>query len=110
MGRLGRKPRRLPAEDQGRNLDARHLPNHDSPPSKMSFFRLATQSLSRSTFAAARTPSRYIPRARYSAFAGLSKDKIQSRVFDVLKGFEKVDKSKVWHSGFALLPLLTFGV
>ncbi len=85
----------LPAAAQRRNLDARHCPNHNSSLSEMSFFRLATQSLSRSTLAAARTPSHFIPRARYSASAGLSKDAIQARVFDVLKGFEKVDKTKV---------------
>lgn len=84
------------AEDHARNLEARHFTEPQQyPPKKMSFFRLATQSLSRSTFTAARTPSRYVPRARYSTPAGLSKDTIQARVFDVLKGFEKVDKSKV---------------
>jgi NADH dehydrogenase (ubiquinone) 1 alpha/beta subcomplex 1 len=36
-----------------------------------------------------------IPRAAFSAVAGLSRDVIQSRVFEVLKGFEKVDPAKV---------------
>lgn len=31
----------------------------------------------------------------YSAAGGLSKEAIQTRVLDVLKGFEKVDQSKV---------------
>lgn len=61
----------------------------------MSFFRLATRSLPRATFTPARFPSLYAPRARYSAAAGLSRDSIQSRVLDVLKGFEKVDQAKV---------------
>ncbi|KXN89947.1 Acyl carrier protein 2, mitochondrial [Leucoagaricus sp. SymC.cos] len=61
----------------------------------MSFFRLATRSLSRSTFASTRLPSHYLPRARYSAAAGLEKSDIQRRVLDVLKGFEKVNQSKL---------------
>ncbi|KAJ3568794.1 hypothetical protein NP233_g5477 [Leucocoprinus birnbaumii] len=64
----------------------------------MSFFRLATRSLSRSTFASARTPSRFVPivpRARYSAAASLQKSDIQSRVLDVLKGFEKVNQTNL---------------
>ncbi|KAF5356014.1 hypothetical protein D9756_003836 [Leucocoprinus leucothites] len=64
----------------------------------MSFFRLATRSLSRSTFASSRIPSRYVPRARYSASAGLQQNDIQARVFDVLKGFEKVNQSKLARS------------
>ncbi|KAF9452691.1 hypothetical protein P691DRAFT_783621 [Macrolepiota fuliginosa MF-IS2] len=61
----------------------------------MSFFRLATRSLSRSTLASTRVPSRHIPIARYSASAGLSRETIRARVFDVLKGFEKVNQSKL---------------
>ncbi|KIJ68357.1 hypothetical protein HYDPIDRAFT_73395, partial [Hydnomerulius pinastri MD-312] len=34
-------------------------------------------------------------RANFSAAAGLSKDDIQSRVLQVLKGFEKVDPTKL---------------
>ncbi|KAG1786402.1 uncharacterized protein HD556DRAFT_1248340 [Suillus plorans] len=34
-------------------------------------------------------------RANYSAAAGLSKESIQTRILDVLKGFEKVDIVKV---------------
>lgn len=33
--------------------------------------------------------------AAYSAAAGLSREQITSRVLDVLKGFEKVEQSKV---------------
>jgi NADH dehydrogenase (ubiquinone) 1 alpha/beta subcomplex 1 len=73
----------------------------------MSFFRLATQSLSRSTLGSARIASRYIPHARYSASAGLSREVIQTRVFDVLRGFEKVDKAKVRHSCSCLIQSLT---
>lgn len=64
----------------------------------MSFLRLATRattSLPRSTFAAAQLHRQLVLRASFSAAAGLSKDVIQARVFDVLKGFEKVDPSKV---------------
>ena len=61
----------------------------------MSFFRLAARSLSRSTFAAPRLPLRYVPQARYSAAPGLQAPEIQARVLEVLKNFEKVDKSKV---------------
>lgn len=77
----------------------------------MSFFRLAARSLSRSTFAAPRLPLRYVPQARYSAAPGLQAHEIQARVLEVLKNFEKVDKSKVCHvlcsrvSSFWLLQL-----
>lgn len=41
-------------------------------------------------------PARPALRASYSASAGgLSRDVIQTRILDVLKGFEKVDQSKV---------------
>ncbi|KAH9898018.1 acyl carrier protein [Cubamyces lactineus] len=42
---------------------------------------------------AART--RFVPCAAFSAAAGLSKEEITQRVLDVLKGFEKVDPSKL---------------
>ncbi|KAF5374951.1 hypothetical protein D9758_000196 [Tetrapyrgos nigripes] len=42
-----------------------------------------------------RTTTQLPLRAAYSAPAGLSKDNIESRVLDVLKGFEKVDQSKL---------------
>ncbi|KAL9716165.1 mitochondrial acyl carrier protein [Leucoagaricus gongylophorus] len=61
----------------------------------MSFFRLAARSLSRSTFAAPRLPLRYVPQARYSAAPGLQAPEIQARILEVLKNFEKVDKSKL---------------
>jgi len=61
----------------------------------MSFFRLAVRSLPRSTFATARLPLRYVPQARYSAAPGLQPSEIQTRILEVMKGFEKVDKSKV---------------
>lgn len=98
----------LPAEVKVRNLEARHSAQvilTAVHPTKMSFFRLATRSLSRPTFASARIPTRYVPRARYSASAGLSKEVIQARVLDVLKGFEKVNQSKVRPSCFILSPV-----
>lgn len=69
---------------------------------KMSFFRLATRSLSRSALVSSRIPSHYIPRARYSASAGPSRETIQARILDVLKGFEKVNQAKVCHSPILL--------
>ncbi|EJF67035.1 acyl carrier protein [Dichomitus squalens] len=39
--------------------------------------------------------SQFVPRAAYSAAAGLSKEDITTRVLDVLKSFEKVDRSKL---------------
>ncbi len=39
--------------------------------------------------------SRFAPCAAFSAAAGLSKEEITTRVLDVLKSFEKVDRSKV---------------
>ncbi|KAI8981282.1 acyl carrier protein-like protein [Trametes punicea] len=39
--------------------------------------------------------NRVVPCAAFSAAAGLSKEEITQRVLDVLKGFEKVDQSKL---------------
>ncbi|KAI0800886.1 acyl carrier protein-like protein [Fomes fomentarius] len=39
--------------------------------------------------------SRFVPCAAFSAAAGLSKEEITTRVLDVLKTFEKVDRSKL---------------
>ncbi|RPD64956.1 acyl carrier protein [Lentinus tigrinus ALCF2SS1-6] len=39
--------------------------------------------------------SRFVPRAAFSAAAGLSEEEITTRVLDVLKSFEKVDSSKL---------------
>ena len=47
--------------------------------------------------------SRFVPRAAFSAAAGLSKEEITQRVLDVLKGFEKVDPSKVLASTSVLI-------
>ena len=64
----------------------------------MSFLRLAVRSVARPRLAIAAIPStrsRILQSASYSAAAGLSKEQVTSRVLDVLKGFEKVDQSKV---------------
>lgn len=62
----------------------------------MSFIRLAARTaLPRLACTAPRMKNQLVQRARFSAAAGLSRDAIQSRVFEVLKGFEKVDASKV---------------
>ncbi|KAL4064911.1 acyl carrier protein-like protein [Scleroderma yunnanense] len=63
----------------------------------MSFGRLALRSLSRSrpTFAVSKQPAYRMHRANYSAALGLAKNDIQTRILDVLKGFEKVDPAKL---------------
>ncbi|OJA10832.1 hypothetical protein AZE42_00258 [Rhizopogon vesiculosus] len=62
----------------------------------MSFARLALRSVTRSRpIFAASTRQTLAFRANYSAAAGLSQETIQSRVLNVLKGFEKVDADKV---------------
>lgn len=63
----------------------------------MSFTRLATRltALPRYTRAAPCLRKQLVQRAAFSAAAGLSPETIQSRVFEVLKGFEKVDPAKV---------------
>ena len=63
----------------------------------MSFIRLATRAAfsPRYHWAAPRLRNHLVPRAGFSAPAGLSRDVIQSRVLEVLKGFEKVDPAKV---------------
>ena len=69
----------------------------------MSFIRLATRAAfsPRYHWAAPRLRNHLIPRAGFSAAAGLSRDIIQSRVLEVFKGFEKVDPAKVIHeTGF----------
>ena len=75
-------------------------------PSKiMSFIRLAAHNLVRSRLALAipRIQNPIPWRASFSASAGLTKDVIETRVLDVLKGFEKVNQSKVWTKLFAEL-------
>ncbi|KAG8219878.1 acyl carrier protein [Butyriboletus roseoflavus] len=63
----------------------------------MSFARITLRSLSRArpTFAVSKQSAYRLHRANFSAAAGLSKEDIQTRVFNVLKGFEKVDPSKL---------------
>ena len=64
----------------------------------MSFLRLASRSTAvyRSAVAARALPNRFVlPRATYASGSGLSRDAIQSRIFEVLKGNEKVDPAKV---------------
>lgn len=63
----------------------------------MSFVRLAARSLTRPRLALAvpRTQTSIPWRAGFAAAAGLTKEGIETRVLDVLKGFEKVNASKV---------------
>ncbi|KZT72755.1 acyl carrier protein [Daedalea quercina L-15889] len=69
----------------------------------MSFLRLAARSLPRSgassapraAFAIPQLRGRVFQNALFSAQAALSKGEISARVIDVLKGFEKVDPSKL---------------
>ncbi|EMD42237.1 hypothetical protein CERSUDRAFT_110769 [Gelatoporia subvermispora B] len=73
----------------------------------MSFLRVAVRNVARPRVAPRLAAT--IPRARpgflqvagYAAAAGLSKEQITTRVLDVLKGFEKVDPTK-------LTPAATF--
>jgi NADH dehydrogenase (ubiquinone) 1 alpha/beta subcomplex 1 len=63
----------------------------------MSFIRLAARNLARPRLASVvpRTQN-FVPwRAAFSAAAGLTKDTIETRILDVLRGFEKVNPSKV---------------
>lgn len=60
----------------------------------MSFARLALRSLTRSR-ATFHVPPHRVLRANYSAMSGLSTESIQSRIMNVLKGFEKVDQAKL---------------
>jgi len=63
----------------------------------MSFIRLATRAAfsPRYHWTAPHLRNHLVPRASFSAAAGLSRDVIQSRVLEVLKGFEKVDPAKL---------------
>ncbi|KAF8237768.1 acyl carrier protein [Tricholoma matsutake] len=63
----------------------------------MSFIRLATRAAfsPRCHWSAPRITAQLVDRARFSAAAALSRDTIQSRVLEVLKGFEKVDPAKL---------------
>jgi hypothetical protein len=63
----------------------------------MSFLRVAIRNLARPRLTLAVPGAKtHIPwSASYSVASGLSKDVIQTRVLDVLKGFEKVDPAKV---------------
>ncbi|KAG6841401.1 hypothetical protein C0991_011565 [Blastosporella zonata] len=63
----------------------------------MSFIRLAARAsaLPRFAWTAPRVQRQLVQRAAFSAQAGLSRDVIQSRVYEVLKGFEKVDAQKI---------------
>lgn len=78
---------------------------------KMSFLRVAFRgpaasfARNRVPISAAVIPRRtWLPqRAAFSAVAGLTKEEITTRVFDVLKGFEKVDPTKVHNNKFNAL-------
>lgn len=74
----------------------------------MSFIRLAARSLTRPrvAFAAPRTQMAVPWRAGYSAAAGLSKETIQTRVLEVLGGFEKVKTAKVTRVVYVLAALI----
>jgi NADH dehydrogenase (ubiquinone) 1 alpha/beta subcomplex 1 len=63
----------------------------------MSLIRLAARNLARPRlgFAVPRTQHSIPWRAGFSVAAGLTKAAIEIRVLDVLKGFEKVNPSKV---------------
>ena len=85
--------------DQGN----RAQPPRHTPADRMSFLRIAFRgpaasfARNRVSVSAVAIPRRtWLPqRAAFSAAAGLTKDEITTRVLDVLKGFEKVDPTKV---------------
>ncbi|KAF9015267.1 acyl carrier protein-like protein [Cyathus striatus] len=62
----------------------------------MSFLRLATKSIAipRAAWTIQRQ-SGYIQRALFSSDSGLSREVIQKRILDVLKGYEKINKTKL---------------
>ena len=74
----------------------------------MSFIRLAARSLTRPRVALSvpRTQTAIAWRAGYSAAAGLSRDVIQTRVLEVLGGFEKVKNGKVKRDIFVRVYVL----
>jgi hypothetical protein len=89
------------------------FPTRSLSSTTMSFLRLAVRSSVRprmafATASAPRIHSRLPPRANFAAAAGLSKDEIQSRVLDVLKGFEKVDPAKVAPLGLSVACLVNY--
>lgn len=77
----------------------------------MSLFRIAARAsaLPRIAVTVSRsaTTTQRLPFRSFSAAAGLSKEDIETRVLDVLKGFEKVDKTKVCLPGVFNVELLT---
>jgi hypothetical protein len=68
-------------------------------PKTMSALRFAFRgaAVSRAAFAPARIQTRFaLPqRATYASAAGLAKEDITNRILTVLKGFERVDQTKV---------------
>lgn len=70
----------------------------------MSFLRLAVRAsvLPRLVSSIPRQlqQSQFVLRAGYSSAAGLSRDAIEARVLDVLKGFETIDATKVGPSAY----------
>jgi NADH dehydrogenase (ubiquinone) 1 alpha/beta subcomplex 1, acyl-carrier protein len=62
----------------------------------MSFIRLTARNLTRPCLALTAPRAQIsVPWRGFSAAAGLSKHNIETRVLDVLKGFEKVNPGKV---------------
>ncbi|KAG1755193.1 acyl carrier protein [Suillus paluster] len=62
----------------------------------MSFARFALRSVTRSRPVLAVSSRQTLAfRANYSAAAGLSKETVQTRILDVIKGFERVDAAKL---------------
>jgi len=63
----------------------------------MSLARITLRSVSRArpTFAVSKQSAYRLHRANFSTATGLSKNDIQTRIFKVLKDFEKVDTTKL---------------
>jgi hypothetical protein len=59
-------------------------------------FVFRSAAIPRAALASTRVQTRFVlPQRAYASSAGLGKDDIQKRVLDVLKGFERVDQTKV---------------
>jgi hypothetical protein len=96
--------RTLP-ECQGFLISFRHLSSSNL---KMSFLRLVARTVAAPRARVQHMPIQFLSRVNYSAAAGLSREKIEARVLDVLKGYEKVDLSQVSHGFLISFSVLTW--
>ena len=74
----------------------------------MSFLRLVARTVAAPRSRVQHMPIQFLSRVNYSAAAGLSREKIEARVLDVLKGYEKVDLSQVSRGFLISFSVLTW--